>query len=124
MKHINRPLLTAMLSSLTLTVATLAQTAPETPRPHRPGVSPLFAALDANHDGVIDAQEIANAPAALKTLDKNGDGQLTHDEVAPPRPPRPAGADAAGDGTPEGPHKGGPGAGHRGGPRPPTPPPQ
>ena len=37
-------------------------------------------ALDANHDGVIDANEIANAPAALKTLDKNGDGKLTPDE--------------------------------------------
>ena len=36
-------------------------------------------ALDANHDGVISADEIANAPAVLKTLDKNGDGQLTFD---------------------------------------------
>ena len=51
----------------------------------RPPPSPLFAALDANHDGVIDAQEIANAPAALKALDKNNDGQLTRDELMPPR---------------------------------------
>lgn len=51
-------------------------------RPHRPA-PPLLAALDANHDGVIDAQEIANAPAALKTLDKNKDGQLTMDELRP-----------------------------------------
>ena len=43
-------------------------------------------ALDANHDGVIDADEIANAPAALRTLDKNGDGKLTPDELHPPRP--------------------------------------
>ena len=42
--------------------------------------------LDANHDGVIDADEIANASAALKTLDKNGDGQLTTDEYLPPLP--------------------------------------
>ena len=48
--------------------------------------SPLVAALDTNGDGVIDAQEIANAPAALKTLDKNGDGQLTRDEYQPKRP--------------------------------------
>jgi len=34
--------------------------------------SPLMDALDANHDGVIDANEIANASAALKKLDKNG----------------------------------------------------
>ncbi|MGH7969197.1 MAG: EF-hand domain-containing protein, partial [Limisphaerales bacterium] len=65
-------------------------------RPHRP--PPLIAALDANHDGVIDADEIANAPAALKTLDKNGDGKLTMDELMPPRPPR-----GAGPGNHEGP---------------------
>jgi hypothetical protein len=49
-------------------------------------VFPVIAALDANGDGVIDASEIANAPAALKKLDKNGDGQLTRDELMPPRP--------------------------------------
>jgi hypothetical protein len=43
-------------------------------------------ALDANHDGEIDANEIANASAALKALDKNGDGKLTQDELHPPRP--------------------------------------
>ncbi len=48
--------------------------------------SPLMEALDANHDGIIDATEIANASAALKTLDKNGDGKLTPDELRPPRP--------------------------------------
>ena len=44
-----------------------------------------MAALDANHDGVIDADEIANASAALRKLDKNGDGKLTMDELRPPR---------------------------------------
>jgi hypothetical protein len=53
---------------------------------HRPPPSPLMEALDANHDGVIDADEIANAPAALKKLDKNGDGKLTPDELRPKRP--------------------------------------
>lgn len=48
--------------------------------------SPLMEVLDANHDGVIDEAEIANASAALKTLDKNGDGKLTQDELRPPRP--------------------------------------
>ena len=52
------------------------------PRP----VPPLIAALDANHDGVIDATEIANASNALLKLDKNGDGKLTPDELRPPRP--------------------------------------
>src|SRR5579859_2740656 len=54
---------------------------------HRPPPLPIVEALDANHDGIIDSNEIANAPAALKTLDKNGDGQLTKDEYLPPRPP-------------------------------------
>jgi len=54
--------------------------------PHRMPPSPLMEALDANHDGVINATEIANASVALKTLDKNGDGKLTHGELRPPRP--------------------------------------
>jgi|GEM_PF-827813 hypothetical protein len=45
--------------------------------------SPLLAALDANHDGVIDAAEIDNAAAALRKLDKNGDGKLTREELHP-----------------------------------------
>jgi Ca2+-binding EF-hand superfamily protein len=54
----------------------------------RPPPSPLLRALDVNHDGVIDANEIANASAALLTLDKNGDGKLTPEELRPQRPAR------------------------------------
>jgi len=54
---------------------------------HHPPPLPLQLALDVNHDGVIDSNEIANASAELLTLDKNGDGQLTPDEYLPPRPP-------------------------------------
>lgn len=61
------------------------------PDGQRPPLPPLIAALDANHDGVIDAAEIDNAPAALRTLDKNGDGKLTQDEIRPPRPGGPDG---------------------------------
>jgi EF hand len=53
---------------------------------HRPPPLPLILALDVNHDGVIDSNEIANASAALLTLDKNGDGKLTPDEYLPPLP--------------------------------------
>jgi len=68
------------------------------PRGHRPPF-PLIGALDANHDHVIDSNEIANASAALLTLDKNGDGQLTADEYLPPLP-KDAPADAPRPPTP------------------------
>jgi hypothetical protein len=73
------------------------------PPDHQRPIPPIIQALDANHDGVIDASEIANASAALKTLDKNGDGKLTRDEYLPPRP-------------------NGPNGDHRDGHRPPPPP--
>jgi Ca2+-binding EF-hand superfamily protein len=56
-------------------------------------------ALDTNHDGIIDSNEIANASAALLTLDKNGDGKLTPDEYLPPLP-KDAPADAPRPPTP------------------------
>ena len=67
----------------------------------------IVKALDANNDGVIDADEIANASAALKKLDKNGDGKLTRDEyMGKPPGGRPPGGQG-GQGGPEG--QGGPG---------------
>ena len=66
---------------------------------------PLMQALDVNHDGVIDADEIANAPAALKMLDANGDGKLTRDELRPPRTPQDGGPES-GYGRPPGPPPG------------------
>jgi hypothetical protein len=71
------------------------------PRGHRPPPSPLFQALDVNHDGVIDADEIANASAELKTLDKNGDGVLTRDEVCPPPPKHADDASNSGQNPPD-----------------------
>lgn len=41
----------------------------------------LGCVLDANRDGDIQPMEIANAPASLLTLDANGDGRLTTDEL-------------------------------------------
>src|ERR1022692_871455 len=54
---------------------------PDMERPAWPGgihsLPPVFRALDANHDGVIDSEEIANAPAALRTLLRTGSSTLT-----------------------------------------------
>jgi len=46
---------------------------------------PVLAALDANKDGVISKSEINNAAAALRKLDKNGDGELDAEEMRPTR---------------------------------------
>jgi hypothetical protein len=84
---------------------------------------PIFAALDTNHDGVIDADEIANASAALKTLDKDGTGQLTVMELLGPPPGRGMGPGPGSEGGqgpgPDGPQPGGPDGGEM-----PPPPPQ
>jgi len=41
----------------------------------------LFAALDANSDGVLSPGEIRNATAARLRLDRNRDGALAADEI-------------------------------------------
>lgn len=46
-------------------------------------MSPILAVVDADHDGSISAAELKAAPAVLKTLDKNGDGQLMQEELRP-----------------------------------------
>jgi len=86
-----------MLAALALGASAFAANAQDanddgqngSPRGHRPPPPAIIGAIDANHDGVIDADEIANASAALKSLDKNGDGVLTPDEFVGQRPPRP-----------------------------------
>ncbi|RYD49175.1 MAG: hypothetical protein EOP85_02155 [Verrucomicrobiaceae bacterium] len=69
----------------------------------RPPLPPVIAALDADQDGTLSAAELDAAPEALKTLDKNGDGELSPEELRPHGPP---------------PHEGG----RKGGRRPPGPP--
>ncbi|MBS1798204.1 MAG: EF-hand domain-containing protein [Acidobacteria bacterium] len=46
-------------------------------------MDPILSALDTDHDGVISTAEIAAAPTSLKTLDKNGDGELSAEELRP-----------------------------------------
>lgn len=52
---------------------------------HHPPPLQIVLALDTNHDGIIDAGEIANAPAALSAL-TNSDGVITTNEYLPPLP--------------------------------------
>jgi Ca2+-binding EF-hand superfamily protein len=44
-------------------------------------MSPILNAVDVDRDGALSSAEIANAPAQLRKLDKNGDGKLTQDEA-------------------------------------------
>jgi hypothetical protein len=82
--------LTAGLSVLQAQ-STPASGSPKTSTPRAKASPPLVvAALDANHDGIIDAGEIANASQALKNLDKNADGNLSRAELRRSRPTRPA----------------------------------
>ena len=74
---------------------------------------PVLAALDADQDGVISKSEIKNAAAALKKLDKNGDGELDAEEMRPTRSEGGRGRGGAQEGGPGG-ERGGPG-GERGG---------
>jgi len=75
------------VSALAGSVGVLAQPpGGEGPPPHggregHGGPNAVLAAIDADGDHVISASEIMNAAAALKKLDKNGDGILTSDEV-------------------------------------------
>ena len=84
--------LTAGLSVLQAQSVTAPASASRKPSTQRAKASPplVVATLDANHDGVIDAGEIANASQALKSLDKNADGRLSREELRRGRPTRPA----------------------------------
>jgi len=86
-----------MALALAWPAMTFAQDEPRGPRrdgppPNREGgpgqrpVPPLMAALDANHDGVLDEDEIKNAPEALRKLDKDNDGKIMLEELRPQRP--------------------------------------
>ena len=87
-----------------------------------PPPSPVIEVLDADGDHEISASEIDNAPVALRTLDRNTDGKLTHDEIHPPGGPSGQGSAAFGGRQGSGGNGGQGGAGGHGGPNgPPTP---
>ncbi|CBY13231.1 unnamed protein product [Oikopleura dioica] len=62
---------------------------PLPPRGPKPPQPPVIAALDADRDGTISAEEMENAPDSLKSLDKNEDGELSPEELHPHGPPPP-----------------------------------
>ena len=82
------------------TVAAIAQQ-PGGPGPGGPGGArpPLIAALDADDDGVISAEELKAATDALSKLDKNKDGKLQKDEVPEPLWDKLSNADTNKDGA-------------------------
>jgi hypothetical protein len=76
----------------------------------RRGGNPIIRVIDADKNGEVSSTELANAPAAIRTLDANGDGIVSADELRPmrpanaPTPPanapaRPADASRPADGT-------------------------
>jgi hypothetical protein len=70
--------------------------------PRRPAPFGLF---DTDRDGVVSVAEINAASEVLRRFDKNKDGQLSGDELTPPRRPRP-GARGEPSGPGEGPGEG------------------
>lgn len=101
MKLVTKSVIAAAIAALS--ISAIAQDAGKRPGPGGPEgrrpASPVVEALDANHDGVIDASEINNASVALRTLDKNNDGQLSADEIRPQRPE--GGRGPRGEGRPQ-----------------------
>ena len=49
-------------------------------QPSNRPASPVLAALDSDHDGILSATEIAAAPLALAALDRDGDGLISFNE--------------------------------------------
>jgi len=75
----------------------------EQPNRHRPPGGPLMRVIDTDKDGQLSAAEIGNAVEALMTLDENGDGVLSREELRPRHPGRPGMPDGQrpGYGVPE-----------------------
>ncbi len=71
-----------LLTREELTKATAAQ---EQRGPGGPPLDIIFRALDQNQDGVLSKVELAGSVAALKSLDKDGDGELREQELRPMR---------------------------------------
>ena len=104
-----------VLTAAAVLILSRVVVAEDAQKPCPPGPELLFMHLDANHNGVITADEIpADAPEPLKALlkaaDKKGDGKITLEEFlaaakehplpAPPLGPPPFGPPPGGPGQP------------------------
>ena len=86
----NQPATPAARATPPATQAAPLASPPSTPAaPRQSSPPPPIAAVDVNHDGVLEANEIAKAAESLRKLDKDGDGTLTGDELRPQRASRP-----------------------------------
>lgn len=88
---LGKTLMRRMISGLLIATSCFMDAAE--PRPMTP--SPVAVALDLNHDGTIDTDEIRDAPQSLAGLDQNGDGKLTRDEFRGGGKPAPRPAHAS-----------------------------
>ncbi len=75
-----------LMLALATSVAASAQPPQQRNDRRPPPVPPVFAALDTDHDRVLSAEEIQAAVEVLGTLDKNGDGEITLEELRMPPP--------------------------------------
>lgn len=104
-------------TTMHLSIALLAGIAnarePQQPGGHHPPppVPPILAIFDTDRDGVISHDEIDDASDALAKLDRNNDGEITREELMPPRPER--GKPPKDGKRPEGGRPPGPPQGHR-----------
>jgi hypothetical protein len=111
------------IAAVALATAAAAQPPEGGPADRGPGGpphDPLRAALDADGDHELNADEIKNAATAVTKLDRNGDGRIDGEEFRPPRPPRRGPPDDSAEGRRPPRDGAGPPRGERpeGGPRP------
>lgn len=84
-----KPNIIRLAPALLAAAIATARGSEEPPERRPPPIPPLFAFFDADHDGVLSSGEIATAAEALGQLDQNGDGEITQDEMRPPKPAAP-----------------------------------
>lgn len=78
LRHTETPAVTPTPAEIHPVEVTFTKVEPEPPARLR---AALLAAFDADGDGVLSPAEIANAARVLRTLDANGDGRITADEL-------------------------------------------